>query len=55
MEIFNHKDALGTCCGYVGSAFMCHLTLVDFVCNDMSIRVLVMVVCYPKPNYLVNE
>ena len=31
-EIVNLKDALGTCHDDVECAFMCHLTLVDFVC-----------------------
>ena len=53
--MFNHKDALGTCHGDVECAFMCHLILLDFVCNDMSSRVLIMMEFYPKINYLVNE
>ena len=48
--MFNHKDALGTCHGDVECAFMCHLTLAGFVCNDMSSRVLIMVAIYPKTN-----
>ena len=51
----DNKDALRTCHGDVECSFMCHLTLVDFVCNDMSFRVLVMVKFHPKTNYLVNE
>ena len=54
-EIFNVKDALGTCHGDVEYSFMCHLTLVDFVCIDMSSRVLVIVAFYHKTNYLANE
>ena len=53
--MFNHKNALGTCHGDMESSFMCHLTLVDFVCIDMSSRVLVIVAFYPKTNYLANE
>ena len=51
----DHKDALGAFHGDVECAFMCHLTLVNFVCNDMSSRVLVIVASYPKTNYLVNK
>ena len=53
--MLNHKDVLGACHGDVECVFMCHLTLVDFVCNDMSCRFLVKVAFYPKTNYLVNE
>ena len=41
--------------GDVECVFMCHLTLVDFVCIEMSFRVLIMVEIYPKIKYLVNE